>query len=125
MCDTEVCVPDKVPIAKLLASNPRSLEEGRDAEVLYSRKLIRINLTSVWDLAFREYPTFLDELVGTILHEYLHYFFHVNEIPQNEDLICQLSTKLLVLSLGRLIGGTNTEEDTKSYEEWFKAHFAS
>jgi len=95
MYDIEVCIQNKVSIAKLLERKPRSLEEGREAETLYDRKLIRINLTGVWDLALGDYATFLDELVGLILHEYLHYFFHVNGIHQNENLIDQLSNNLL------------------------------
>ena len=124
MYDIEVCIPNKVSTAEILKSKIRTLEEGREAEILYDRGLIRINLTALWDLAFGDYATFLDELVGIILHEYLHYFFHINGIPQNEKLIDHLSNELLVLSLGRFIGATNTkDENVKLYEEWLNARF--
>ena len=124
MWDIKVCVPNKISITELLKSQRRTLEEGREAETLYNRKLIRISLTGVWDLALGDYDTFLDELVGVVLHEYLHYFFHVNGIPQNEKLIRCLSLDLLVLSLGHLIGATDSkDEDVKGYEEWVNARF--
>jgi len=124
MWNFEVFVPNKVSIVKLAKRNPRTLEEGREAEIVYNKKLIRISLTGVWDLALGDYDTFLDELVGTIIHEYLHYFFHINGIPQNEELIRCLSLDLLVLSLGRLIGITNSkDEDVRAYQEWLNAHF--
>jgi len=124
MYNIEVCVLDKVETTELLKSKPQTLEEGREAETLYNGKLIRINLTGLWDLALRDYYTFIDELVGIILHEYLHYFFHVNEIPQNEELIEHLSSDLQVLSLGHLIGANNEkDEDVRAYEKWLNARF--
>jgi len=124
MYDIEVCVLDRVSTTELLKMKPQTLEEGREAETSYNKKLIRINLTGLWDLAFGDYYTFIDELIGIILHEYLHYFFYVNEIPQNEELIERLSTDLQVLSLGHLIGATNRKgEDVKAYEEWLNARF--
>jgi len=124
MYNIEVCVLDKVETTELRKSKPQTLEEGREAETLYKGKLIRINLTGLWDLALGNYYTLIDELVGIILHEYLHYFFHVNAIPQNEELIEHLSSDLQVLSLGHLIGATNEEdEDVKAYEEWLNARF--
>jgi len=109
MYDLEVCVTVKVPPEKFLAllrarSNAQTLEEGREAEISYDRKLIRVSLTNLWDMASGDYAAFVDELVGILLHEYLHYFFYTNQIPQNEQLIERLSTKLLLLSLGHLIG---------------------
>jgi hypothetical protein len=121
MFDIEVCVLNKVPTAEL---EHKSLEEKAEALILYDRKLIRINLTGVWDLAFGKYVGFLDELIGIIIHEYLHYFFHVNGIPQTEEMISELSTNLLVLSLGRLIGGNSRkDEDIKDYERWLRRLF--
>jgi len=124
MFDVEVCIKNRVPLTKLLEIESSSLETGCEAETLYNRRLIRINLTGVWDLAHGKYHIFLDELVGVIIHEYLHEFFHVNAIPQYEKLIAQLSITLSVLSLGRLIGATDREdEDIKAYEQWLHSHF--
>ena len=124
MYDFEVCVPNKVSMIELLKGKPRTLEEGREGETVYDKKLIRISLTGIWDLAFGDYYIFLDQFVGIILHEYLHYFFHVNGIPQNEEFIERLSLDLLLLSLGHLIGATDSEdEDVKAYEEWVNARF--
>ena len=109
MYDLEVCVTAKVALEEFLArrrarSSAQTLEEGREAEISYGRKLIRVSLTNLWDLAFEGYASFVDELIGILLHEYLHYFFHTNQIPQNEQLIGKLSNKLFLLSLGHLIG---------------------
>jgi hypothetical protein len=126
MYDVEVCVLDKVEATELVKTRlrPQTLEEGREAEILYDKKIIRIDLTKVWALAYGDYDTFVDELVGTILHEYLHYFFHVNKIFQNEELTHHLSNALLVLSLGHLIGAANEkDEDVKAYEKWLNARF--
>jgi hypothetical protein len=126
MYDIDVCILDRVPTAKLLESKTHSLETGAEAEISYDRKSIRINLTGVWDLAFREYDTFLDELIGSMIHEYLHYFFHINGIPQNEKMVHRLANYLLVLSLERLIGATSGKaEDIKQYEEYVLRHFKS
>lgn len=125
MWDIEVFVPDKVSITQLVKrGKPRTLEEGREGEIVYEKKLIRISLTGVWDLAIEDYDTFLDELIGAILHEYLHYYFYVNGIPQNEELIGRLSLDLQVLSLGHLIGATDSTEDVKAYERWVATHLA-
>lgn len=59
----------------------------------------------------------LDELVGIILHEYLHCFFHINQIPQNEELIEPLSNTMFILSSGHLIGATNNNHE---YAEKYK-----
>ena len=68
MYDIEVCVPNKVSTGELLRRKPRTLEEGREAEMLYDRQLI--------------------------------------------------------LSLGRLIGATNNnDEDVKLYEESLNTRF--
>ena len=126
MFDIEVCIKNKVPLAKLLEIEPSSLETGREAEILYDRKLIRINLAGVWDSAYGDYDVFLDLLVETIIHEYLHEFFNVNTIPQNEKLIVQLSITLSALSLGRLFGATEgNDKDKKAYEKWLHSHFGS
>ena len=118
MFEFEVYVPDRVPLSKLLKTKPRTLEEGREAETVYDKKLIRMNLTGIWLLAFEDYGSFLDELTGIILHEYLHYFFHVNQILQNEELIESLSRTMFILSLRHLIGATdNDHESAKKYEE--------
>jgi len=124
MFDIEVCILNKVSIPKLLDSEQHSLETGAEADISYDRRLIRINLTGVWQLAFEHYDDFLDELVGTIIHEYLHYFFHINRIPQNEELIHLLACNLQVLSLGHIIGAANgKDEDIKQYEEFVHSHF--
>jgi len=123
MYDIEVHILDKVA-AERLKSKSQTLE-GREAEISYNKKVIRINVIGLWDLAYGDYDTFTDELVGTIIHEYLHYFFHVNEIPQNEKMMHNLANDLLLLSLGHLIGAAN-EKDEKSieaYEKWLNARF--
>lgn len=124
MLNIEVCILDKVPIAQLLDRKIVSLEGGAEGQIFLARKLIRINLTGVWDLAFEDYDTFLDELVGTTIHEYLHYFFHIYNIPQNEKLIHQLSKYLQVLSIEHLIGATRAKnEDIEGYEAFLQHHF--
>jgi hypothetical protein len=126
MFDIEVCILNKVSIVKLLDSEQHSLETGAEADISYDKRLIRINLTGVWQLAFEDYDDFLDELVGTIIHEYLHYFFHIYRIPQNEELIHRLARNLQVLSLGHVIGATSgKDEDIKQYEEFVHSHFKS
>jgi hypothetical protein len=126
LLDIEVCILDRVPTAKLLRRKVKSLKNGAEGRILYGRKLIRINLTGVWQLAFEECDSFLDELIGVMIHEYLHYFFHTNSIPQNEKLIHRLACNLQVLSLGHLIGATSgKDEDTKQYEEFLRYHFKS
>lgn len=109
MYDLELCVTTKVPLEEFLAllrtkTSPQTLEEGREAETCYDTKLIRISLTNLWDLAREDYASFVDELIGILLHECLHYFFHTNKIPQSEQLVEKLSNKLFRLSLGHLIG---------------------
>lgn len=125
MFDIEVCILNKVSTAKLLDSEQYSLETG-EAEISYDRRLIRINLTGLWDSAFGDYTTLLDELVGAVIHEYLHYFFYINDIPQNENMIRRWANYLSVLSLGRLIGASSKkDEDIKQYEEFLHSHFKS
>jgi len=126
MFDIEVCILNKVSTVKLLESNQHSLDTGAEADISYDRRLIRINLTGVWQLAFEDYDDFLDELVGTIIHEYLHYFFHINRISQNEELIHRLACNLQVLSLGHMIGATNGKhENIEQYEEFVHSRFKS
>jgi hypothetical protein len=126
LLDIEVCILDRVSTAKLLHRRGKSLENGAEAQIFYDRKLIRINLTGVWQLAFEEYGSFLDELIGVMIHEYLHYFFHINRIPQNEELIHRLACNLQVLSLGHMIGATSgKDEDIKQYEKFLHNHFKS
>lgn len=117
MYDIKVYVPNKVSITELLNHKSQKFE-AREAETSYKDKIIRLNLTGLWDLAGGYYDNFLDELIGIILHEYLHYFFHVNGIPQNEKMIERLSIDLFILTLGRLVGATdNKDEDIKQYIE--------
>jgi len=122
MYEIEVCVPNKASITDLL--NPKGKFEAHEAETFYSEKVIRLNLTGIWDLATGDYETFLDFLIGTILHEYLHYFFRVNRISQNEKIIGQLSDDLFILALGQLIGATdNKDEDIKQYKKCISIRF--
>jgi len=123
MYDIEVHVRNKASISDLL--NHREKLEVHEGETSYNEKVIHLNLTGIWDLAVGDYDTFLDELVGMILHEYLHYFFHVNGLPQTEEMIDRLSIDLQILSLGRLIGATeNTEEDVRQYKKWVSIRFS-
>jgi len=122
MYEIEVYVPNKASITDLLTHKEKF--EVREGETSYHDKVIRLNLTGIWDMAVRDHDTFLDFLIGTILHEYLHYFFHVNGIPQNEKIIGRLSDDLFILSLGRLIGATdNKDGDIKQYEECISIRF--
>lgn len=122
MYDIEVYVPNKASITELL--NHKEKFEAREGETSYNDKVIRLNLTGIWDLAGGYYDDFLDHLVGTILHEYLHYFFHVNGIPQNEKMIGRLSVDLFILTLGRLVGATdNKDEDIKQYKKLISIRF--
>lgn len=123
MYDIEVYVPNKVSIAELLKRKPRKFED-QEAEISYNEKTIRINLTGLWGLAVGDYDNFLDELIGIILHEYLHYFFHITGTPQNEKMIERLSNDSLILTLGRLIGATNNkDEDVKLYKKLIIVRF--
>lgn len=122
MYDVEVYVPNKASFTDLL--NHSEKFEVREGETCYNDKIIRLNLTGIWDLAVGDYDNFVDFLVGTILHEYLHYFFHVNRISQNEKIIGRLSDDLFILSLGHLIGATdNKDEDIKAYRKCISIRF--
>lgn len=122
MYDIEAHVPNKASITELLSHKEKF--EAREGETSYNDKIIRLNLTGIWDLAVGDYDNFVDFLVGTILHEYLHYFFHVNGIPQNEKIIGRLSDDLHILALGRLIGATdNKDEDIKGYRKCISIRF--
>ena len=123
MYDIEVYVPNKASIIELLNRKSQKFE-AREGETSYNDKIIRLNLTGIWNLAGGDYDTFLDQLIGIIFHEYLHYFFHVNGIPQNEKMIERLSIDLQILSLRRLIGATdNKDEDVKQYEKLIGIRF--
>ena len=119
MYDIEVCVPDRPSTVDLL-----SVKGGfktHEAEIFYEERIIRLNVTWLW---LDDYDTFVDELVGTIIHEYLHYFFHVNEMSQNEKIIEPLSYSLYLLSLGHLIGARgNRKEDIEQYEKCISIRF--
>jgi len=122
MYDIEVCVPNKASITDLL--NHKGKFETHEAETFYDEKTIRLNLTGIWDLAVGDYDNFVDFLVGTVLHEYLHNFFHVNRISQNEKIIGRLSDDLFILALGHLIGATdNKDEDIKAYRKCISIRF--
>jgi len=122
MYDIEVHIRNKASTRDLLYHKEKlGVHEG---ETSYKEKVIHLNLTGTWDLALGDYDAFLDELVGMILHEYLHYFFHVNGLPQNEEMIYRLSIDLQILSLGRLIGATeNTEENVRQYKKCIEIRF--
>jgi hypothetical protein len=122
MYDIEVNIRNKASIRDLLYHKEKL--EVHEGETSYKEKVIHLNLTGIWDLALGDYDAFLDELVGMILHEYLHYFFHVNGLPQNEEMIDRLSIDLQILSLGRLIGATeNTEENVRQYKKCIDFRF--
>lgn len=122
--DIQVYVPNKASIVDLLSHKKKF--EAREGETSYNDKVIRLNLTGIWDLAGGDYDNFVDFLVGTILHEYLHCFFHINRIPQNEKIIGRLADDLFILSLGRIIGATdNKEEDIEQYKKCISIRFGT
>jgi len=113
MYDLEVFIGDPYP-------DPSSKESGREARVIYKEKKIWINLTRIWQLGFEEYEMFLDEFIGAIIHEFLHYFVHINKIPQTEKQVYYITRPLQILSLGHLIGTREEEieKDKNDYEKW-------
>lgn len=121
MFDIEVCVSNKASITDLLSHKDKF--EAREGETSYTDKMIRLNLTGIWDLAGGDYDDFVDNLIGIILHEYLNYFFHVNGMPQNEEMMERLSIDLLILTLRRLIGATDKDEDLKQYKKCISIRF--
>jgi len=118
MYDLEVFVGEPEP-------PPNSKESQRVAWIVYKEERIWINLTRMWERGCRDYGMFLDELIGAIIHEFLHYFMQVNKMHQTEEAIRQITPLLHILSLGHLIGAgeEETEEDKAYYQEWINNHF--
>lgn len=99
MYDLEVFVGDPYP------PSPWD-KESWEAMEYYEEMKSRINLTRIWQLAGEEYKHFLLELVGVIIHEYLHLFFHSNRMfeENTEEKVGILARHLKMLSAGHLIG---------------------
>ena len=99
MYDLEFYVGDPYP--PLLSD-----EDQSEAMEYYHEEKIRINLTRIWQLADEEYRHFLLELIGVIIHEFLHYFFYTSEMFQEntEEKVGKLARYLKMLSVGSLIG---------------------
>ena len=122
MYDLEIYVGESYPPLN-------SKESHREALITYEEEKIRINLTRIWhqsDVGER-YGDFLDEFIGAIIHEFLHYFFYINGMLEEntEEIAHYLSRNLMILSRGHLIGagGEETEEDKAYFQEWINHQF--
>lgn len=117
MYELEIYVGDPYP--------PNFKESHREGWISYKEEEIRLNLTRIWQLSLKNYEDFLDEFIGIAIHEFLHYFMHINKMHQTEEIVEQLSHYLHILSIGHLIGaGTEeTEQNKVNFHKWINHHF--